>query len=172
MYKVDFDSGSVSFFLLFTALRLMEIIFTFWCRFMWYSVSRSILKTYFRIECGICFETISFSLNSYFIYAGLTFTPADSCLWLFTAYISSIHTVKTNVYFLHMEFHLSMLVFWVVTPCGLQGRYQRFEGTYCLHHQSWSQSSILLPNVGIYLEVRTALQPRRPTSTSSPPWEL
>jgi hypothetical protein len=23
------------------------------------------------------------------------------------------------------------LVFWVVTPCGLVGRYQRFGGTYC-----------------------------------------
>jgi hypothetical protein len=28
-----------------------------------------------------------------------------------------------------------MLVFWVVTPCGLLGRYQRFRGTYCLHLQ-------------------------------------
>jgi hypothetical protein len=25
-----------------------------------------------------------------------------------------------------------MLVFWVVTPCGLVGRYQRFGETYCL----------------------------------------
>jgi hypothetical protein len=24
-----------------------------------------------------------------------------------------------------------MLVFWVATPCGLVGRYQRFGGTYC-----------------------------------------
>jgi hypothetical protein len=23
-----------------------------------------------------------------------------------------------------------MLFFWIVTPCGLLGRYQRFEGTY------------------------------------------
>jgi hypothetical protein len=28
---------------------------------------------------------------------------------------------------------VSMLIFWVVMPCGLTGRYQRFEGTYCLH---------------------------------------
>jgi hypothetical protein len=32
-----------------------------------------------------------------------------------------------------------MLVFWVVTPCELLGRYQRFGGTYCLHHQGWSE---------------------------------
>jgi hypothetical protein len=40
------------------------------------------------------------------------------------------------------EVKLSMLVFWVVTPCGLVGRYQRFGRTYCLN-----------------------LQPRRPTQT-------
>jgi hypothetical protein len=28
---------------------------------------------------------------------------------------------------------LSMLVFWVVTSCGLVGRYQHVGGTYCLH---------------------------------------
>jgi hypothetical protein len=28
---------------------------------------------------------------------------------------------------------MSMLVFWVVMPCGLVGKYQRFGGTYCLH---------------------------------------
>jgi hypothetical protein len=28
---------------------------------------------------------------------------------------------------------MSMLVFWVVTPCGLVGRFQRFRKTYCLH---------------------------------------
>jgi hypothetical protein len=26
---------------------------------------------------------------------------------------------------------ISMLVFWVVMPCGLVGRYQRFGGKYC-----------------------------------------
>jgi hypothetical protein len=29
----------------------------------------------------------------------------------------------------------SMLVFCVVTPCGLIGRYQRFGDTYCFHLQ-------------------------------------
>jgi hypothetical protein len=33
---------------------------------------------------------------------------------------------------------LSMLVFWVVIPCGLVGRYKRFGGAYCLHLQGWS----------------------------------
>jgi hypothetical protein len=31
-----------------------------------------------------------------------------------------------------------MLVFWVVTPCGLVGRYQCFEVTYYLPLQGWS----------------------------------
>jgi hypothetical protein len=37
----------------------------------------------------------------------------------------------------HMAVKMSMLVFWVVTPCGLVGRYQRFGGTYRLHLQGW-----------------------------------
>jgi hypothetical protein len=30
---------------------------------------------------------------------------------------------------------MMMLVFWVKSPCGLIGRYQRFGGTYCPHLQ-------------------------------------
>jgi hypothetical protein len=30
---------------------------------------------------------------------------------------------------------MSMLFFWVITPCGLASRYQRFGGTYCVHLQ-------------------------------------
>jgi hypothetical protein len=33
---------------------------------------------------------------------------------------------------------MSVLVSWVVTLCGLVGRYQRFRETYCLHLQGWS----------------------------------
>jgi hypothetical protein len=54
---------------------------------------------------------------------------------------------------------LSILLFWVVTPCGLTGSYQRFGETYYLHLQGC---------VGIRLKVHTASQPRT-TSTSSPP---
>jgi hypothetical protein len=36
---------------------------------------------------------------------------------------------------------MSMLVFWVVTPCGLVGRYQRFRGTYCLLLQGFLSPS-------------------------------
>jgi hypothetical protein len=31
--------------------------------------------------------------------------------------------------------NISLLVFWVVTPCGFVARYQRFVGIYCLHLQ-------------------------------------
>jgi hypothetical protein len=57
--------------------------------------------------------------------------------------------------------HQSMLVFWVVTPCGLGGGYQRFGGTYCLHLQGRRQ--YFLRNVGTHLQVHTALRLRRPT---------
>jgi hypothetical protein len=55
-----------------------------------------------------------------------------------------------------------MLFFWVVTPCGSVGRYQRFGEAYCLHHQGWG--CMFLRSIGIYIKVYTALQPRRPTS--------
>jgi hypothetical protein len=57
-----------------------------------------------------------------------------------------------------------MLVLWAVNPCGL-------VGMYCL--QGWREDggSMFLRNVGIYPQVQTVLQPRRTSSTSSPPWE-
>jgi hypothetical protein len=61
-----------------------------------------------------------------------------------------------------MAVKMSMLVLWVITPCGLVGRYQRFGATY-----REDGGSIFLWNVGIYLQVHTALQPRRTTSPSA-----
>jgi hypothetical protein len=46
--------------------------------------------------------------------------------------------------------NMSVLVFWVVTPCGLLSRYQRFGGTYCLHLQG-PGGRMFIRNVGIYL---------------------
>jgi hypothetical protein len=34
-----------------------------------------------------------------------------------------------------MVVKMLMLVFWVLTPCGLVGRYQYFDRTYFLHLQ-------------------------------------
>jgi hypothetical protein len=34
-----------------------------------------------------------------------------------------------------MAVKISMLVFWVKTPCRLVSKYQRFLGTYCLNLQ-------------------------------------
>lgn len=61
---------------------------------------------------------------------------------------------------------------WVVTPCILPGWYQRFAGTFCRDLQCWEVGGgVFLRNVGISLEVHTALKPRRLTSTSFPPRE-
>jgi hypothetical protein len=46
---------------------------------------------------------------------------------------------------------MSILVLWVVMLCGLVGRYLSPE----------DGGSMFLRNVGIYLQVHTALQPRR-----------
>jgi hypothetical protein len=48
-------------------------------------------------------------------------------------------TIKINTLVNDVKFEvltavkILMLVFWVVRPCGLVGRYQHFVGTYCLH---------------------------------------
>jgi hypothetical protein len=53
------------------------------------------------------------------------------------------HTAENNC--------LKMAVFWVVASCSPVEVYQRFRGPCCLHHP--------------------ALQPRRQSSSYSPPWE-
>jgi hypothetical protein len=52
--------------------------------------------------------------------------------------------------------YVSVLVFWVVTPCGLVGRYQRFGGTYSVLCPE-DGGSMFFRNVGISLQVHTAL---------------
>jgi hypothetical protein len=74
-----------------------------------------------------------------------------------------------SLYFKRL-YQVSKLVFWVVTPCGLVGRYQGFGGTHWLH-QNWRLRLLLWPNFGICLQIHAALLVRRPTSTHSPPWE-
>jgi hypothetical protein len=55
---------------------------------------------------------------------------------------------------------MKMVVFRIVTPCGLAGVYERFRITYCFSPEDGG--SMFLRNVGTHLQVHTALQPRRP----------
>jgi hypothetical protein len=65
---------------------------------------------------------------------------------------------------------VSILVF-VVTPCGHASRCQRFGGTHCLHRQPWRWKQYIDPKRW-YLPInQRGVLPRRPASTSSPPWE-
>jgi hypothetical protein len=84
-----------------------------------------------------------------------------------------------------------VLVFYVVTPCGLMGRYQRLGGTYWLHLQLWLIFPESWPGLPVCTIIRfhmrkyfnhpivdptvlphyTAPQPRRQPSWYSPPWE-
>jgi hypothetical protein len=61
---------------------------------------------------------------------------------------------------------LSMLVFWVVKQYGLVGKYRRFGEHTASIFRVEDGGSIFPRNVGIYLQVYTMLQPRRPTSIS------
>jgi hypothetical protein len=60
---------------------------------------------------------------------------------LFEISVSNLIFTFKTVKYSRMRFEvltavkMSILVFWVVTQCGLVGRYQRFGGTYCLHLQ-------------------------------------
>jgi hypothetical protein len=57
-----------------------------------------------------------------------------------------------------------MLVFSVAVLCGLVGRYHNIRETYHvhIHGQRWRQ---------YFVQVHISVQPRRPTLTSSLPWE-
>jgi hypothetical protein len=67
---------------------------------------------------------------------------------------------------------LSVLIFWVVTPFELQvDNNVSGKHTVSIFRAEYDGDSMFLRNAGVYLQVYTALQPRRTTSTSSPPWE-
>jgi hypothetical protein len=64
---------------------------------------------------------------------------------------------------------MSVLVFWVITTCGLVGNHRCFGETHYLQHfNSEDEDSMFLQNVGVYIQDHTALQPRT-TSTPTPP---
>jgi hypothetical protein len=60
---------------------------------------------------------------------------------------------------------------WSSGPYGLVGRPQRFRETYCLCFRPEDGDSMFLWNVGVYLQGYMVLLSRRPTLTSSLPWE-
>jgi hypothetical protein len=62
---------------------------------------------------------------------------------------------------------MQMLVLWVVTPCGLVGKYQGFGAIYCVHPAMKMEAVCSSETFGIYLQVHMALLPRMPTSTIS-----
>jgi hypothetical protein len=87
-----------------------------------------------------------------------------------TLLISSKTCLRHIEYFMRFEvltaMKMSMLVFWFVPSWGLP----TFRRKYCLHLQGWSSSALKMKavrNVGIYLQVHTALPLRRSTLT---PW--
>jgi hypothetical protein len=43
------------------------------------------------------------------------------------------------IQFVDVSRNLKKLLFSIVTPCGLVGRYHRFGGTYCLHLEPWEK---------------------------------
>jgi hypothetical protein len=103
------------------------------------------------------------------------FWPRISRMWITHITADPSRSMK-QVLFARVEVlmavKMSMLLFWVVTPCGIVGRYQRFGWTCCLHLQPSSVifrtedgDSVFLRNFGIYLRVHTASQPKSKTST-------
>jgi hypothetical protein len=63
----------------------------------------------------------------------------DNIVILTNLALSRSRTVKL---FILLRYEVStavrMMIFWVLAPCRLVGRCQRFGGTYCLHLQGWS----------------------------------
>jgi hypothetical protein len=47
----------------------------------------------------------------------------------------SYYSLVNIVAYMHKNVLNVLMFFCIVTPCGLVGRHQRFEETYCLHLQ-------------------------------------
>jgi hypothetical protein len=73
------------------------------------------------------------------------------------------------------KYHLVIIkkfrAFWDVAPCSHVKVDRRFRGAYCLHHQGDDRGSTHLWNVGPLQRDYTALHPRKPKTSYSPPWE-
>lgn len=65
--------------------------------------------------------------------------------------------------------NIKLAYFWDTTQCRLVAFDRRFRHAYCLNHRPWRWKQYFHRNVGICLQARRTLQPRRPESTSSPP---
>jgi hypothetical protein len=64
-----------------------------------------------------------------------------------------------------MVVKIMMMVFWVVTPCGLVGGTSVSEEHTASIFISEDVGSMLLQNADTYLQVHQASQPKRPTLT-------
>jgi hypothetical protein len=65
---------------------------------------------------------------------------------------------------------ISMLIIWVVKPCGLAGGYRRFGGTYYLHLQSLSQLRHIKATSHPSVTVNCSREVRRRTTKQLLPW--
>lgn len=94
------------------------------------------------------------------------------CVWC-AARIKIYQTIPVPVIYQNVKKkgRIPVLGFCVVTPRSLVGSNQRFSGTYRLYLQGWRLGNISPRNVGIYPQVRAALQPRRTTPACSQPWK-
>jgi hypothetical protein len=59
----------------------------------------------------------------------------------------------------------SMLLFWVVTSCGLVCRCQRFGGIYCFHLQGWSWMFMFLWSITLVGRYPTKVSQEHTSST-------
>jgi hypothetical protein len=58
--------------------------------------------------------------------------------WIFLLVSSGMYQfLKILCHYLLIQFLVSMLVFWAITPCWLVGKHQRFKWTYYLSPQPW-----------------------------------
>jgi hypothetical protein len=106
---------------------------------------------------------------------------AEKQIWSLSQLTDSIVIARLNQCISELYvwgFHcmvVQIVVFWVVTPCSLVGRYQHLEGTYCFHLQGqsmWGKESVELYKQDTKRMVTVILGRWRGNRTYSRPIEM
>lgn len=136
----------------------------------WHDLQREFILLFVNYKLNL--YVLKSTVSTYQMNARIIYIPRQTCifytmdieLYNHTCCFGSGHTWHINSWIKpndetwdSHDCEDRMLVFWVITPRALGGRYQHFSPE--------AQGTIFLQNLNIFLEVHVTLLPTRPTLT-------